>query len=263
MVPGSSPGRPTSFVFSLRLTQKLSRRSLWRSRTFASTPAPGRELRPGKPGHGRPEPKDHKCVNVYVAPIPSGTCLIDGVCYSNGQDNPNNACEYCDAGFSSNTWHSKNCTHPNACTIATCDPASGCVFTARVCDDGTACTTDTCNSVSGCVFTARVCDDGTACTTDTCNSASGCVFTPRVCNDGIACTTDTCNSVSGCVFTPRLCDDGIACTTDYCEAETGFCQNVPSCSGGRTYSCNIFESCWSNEFCNYSTGECMTTNCCD
>ena len=80
------------------------------------------------------------------------------------------------------------------------------------CDDGNPCTTDSCNPQSGCEFTANDldCDDGNACTEDDVCSGGWCAGSPLVCDDDNICTQDGCNPESGCVNTSVAgdCDDG-------------------------------------------------------
>jgi hypothetical protein len=121
------------------------------------------------------------------------------------------------------------------CTIDSCDPARGCIFTPanERCNDGIDCTVDTCDALTGCIFApvdAR-CNDAIPCTVDTCLPGTGCVFTPEdaLCSDGIDCTLDRCDlSAGACTSTPRhdLCADDVDCTVDRCDPAAG-CLNTP------------------------------------
>jgi hypothetical protein len=121
------------------------------------------------------------------------------------------------------------------CTIDSCDPARGCIFTPanERCNDGIDCTVDTCNALTGCIFApvdAR-CNDAIPCTVDMCLPGTGCVFTPEdaLCSDGIDCTLDRCDlSAGACTSTPRhdLCADDVDCTVDRCDPAAG-CLNAP------------------------------------
>ena len=62
-----------------------------------------------------------------------GWCLIEEVCYINGNDNPANACQRCESDESSTSWTIK-------------DPGSAC-------SDGYTCTTDICDDDGACVST--------------------------------------------------------------------------------------------------------------
>ena len=121
------------------------------------------------------------------------------------------------------------------CTIDSCDPARGCVFTPadERCSDGIDCTVDSCNALTGCIFTPMdaLCEDMIPCTVDACRPGVGCVFTPEdtLCSDGIDCTLDRCDlSVGACTSTPRheLCADEIPCTVDRCDTAAG-CLSTP------------------------------------
>lgn len=118
---------------------------------------------------------------------------------------------------------SVTCTAPTACVTSTCDPSLGsCVEEDVVCDDNDVCTDDTCNPLTGCVFTAKDCDDGDFCTADSCSSINGCLNVPKICTDDDACTNDSCNPATGdCVFEAISCDDGDACTDDSCNPSSG------------------------------------------
>jgi hypothetical protein len=162
------------------------------------------------------------------------------------------------------------CSDNNECTIDSCDPATGCVYTpvnindnnacttdacdtltgavthtAIVCNDNSVCTTDSCDPASGCVYTPISCDDGNACTADSCDAAVGCIHASITCDDGNACTTDSCNPASGCVTAPIVCNDGNACTTDSCDPATG-CVTAP-------VVCNDGNAC-TTDTCDPATG---------
>ena len=173
----------------------------------------------------------------------------------------------------------KNCDDSNACTVDSCNPATGtCTNAAVSCNDQNPCTVDSCDQATGqCKFEAKSCDDGNACTNDSCNPVSGlCVNAPKSCDDGIACTADSCvagacvneprndqcadNNLCngaevcdparmGCVpGTPKSCDDGNLCTSDSCNPATGACTNA-------AVSCNDQNPC-TNDSCNPATGTC-------
>lgn len=64
-----------------------------------------------------------------MATIDSGKCLIDGVCFSNGQTMPGNICLVCNASFSQTTWSYNNgascsdniyCTSGDQCSGGEC-----------------------------------------------------------------------------------------------------------------------------------------------
>lgn len=150
------------------------------------------------------------------------------------------------------------CNDQNACTDESCVPekpgdatTNKCIFTpkpANFCDQADLCFTYACDPAVGCVKTAKPLPANTSCAQYTCNPATGeTVFTdlcppqpacvaPTDCDDKNACTTDECVlEVEGdplsakCVwthFTEDACDDDNACTYDYCVPESG-CKNDP------------------------------------
>lgn len=72
------------------------------------------------------------------------------------------------------------CTDGNACTGHDSCSAGVCQGGVSDCySDGNPCTVDSCNPDTGCVFTPVDCDDGDPCTSDSCQIATGqCVHTP-------------------------------------------------------------------------------------
>ncbi|MCB9738676.1 MAG: hypothetical protein H6747_05350 [Deltaproteobacteria bacterium] len=128
------------------------------------------------------------------------------------------------------------CTEGNACTVDSCHPLLGCVYTptSELCDDGNPCTSgDACKDGS-CSGTAVVCNDKNACTDDSCSPKSGCVYAPNSasCDDADLCTKDDACSGGKCVgLALQLtvdCDDGIFCTDDLCGKETGCYHTKPT-----------------------------------
>jgi hypothetical protein len=97
------------------------------------------------------------------------------------------------------------CMDTNACTVDTCEPATGCKFTnaadGTTCGAGKKCTAGACSDL--CTVGAD-CDDANACTTGTKFDATcACVGgTAVVCNDSNPCTADSCVPATGCATTP-------------------------------------------------------------
>jgi hypothetical protein len=182
------------------------------------------------------------------------------------------------------------CDDKNPCTVDTCDPVKGCVYTARAdgtaCDDGNACTTGDKCSAGKCTGSGLQCDDKNPCTQDTCDATGGCVYKPitgacddgnkctlkdtciagactgqatLACNDGTVCTDDSCDPVLGCVYKNNTasCEDGNKCTTkDYCSGG--------KCKSGAYVDCNDNNAC-TNDSCVPATGcaNVPNTNPCD
>lgn len=172
--------------------------------------------------------------------------------------------------------YDRTCNDSNGCTLDSCDPAIGCVYTPylpevnpcaasgdpctverqcrdgscqgvpNTCDDGNDCTIDSCDTNLGClhVTTSGVCDDGNACTTgETCSTGT---CKPPVgplgvtdCNDRNECTTDDCLPVTGCLHSPvtGTCLDSDPCST------TGLGTCVDGACRSQVKDCNDFDSC--------------------
>src|ERR1700722_1255341 len=76
-----------------------------------------------------------------------------------------------------------DCPSADYCTVGTCDPTLGCVFSPRSCDDGVMCTTDSCDDE------AKACKhapSNTSCPDDQlCSATRGCAsFVYGVASDG-------------------------------------------------------------------------------
>lgn len=141
------------------------------------------------------------------------------------------------------------------CTVAVCNPTSGCseTPTQAMCDDGATCSTETCDpsaagadATTGCKVTLNdsACGDSFSCTTNTCtpsavaaDATTGCLVVPvnSACDDSVSCTADSCNpsaagaDAAGCVnqTMDNLCEvDGKSCTVATCSATTG-CSETP------------------------------------
>ena len=183
-----------------------------------------------------------------------GTCLIDGVCWSAGQGNPDNPCAVCDPSQSATAWWGRpdgtGCTDGRKCTVGDACQGGTCQGAPRDCTDQNECTSDGCDdaapAVDGCThapLTATVCtDDGRACTSDVC-AAGSCThpIAPGACLIDGACWTDgqtaptspclICNSATGPTTWSTLpagtgCDDGNGCTRDDACTGGGKCSGI-------------------------------------
>ncbi len=152
------------------------------------------------------------------------TCDDDDPCTSDS----------CDAKLAKGCVHAAtsgpDCDDGNLCTVSDTCIKGSCAGVAKTCTGGTICTVDSCHPLKGCVYTPKTgsCDDGNACTKGDLCSGSQCVGVPITCNDGNACTDDSCNTKSGCTTTPNTtpCDDGDLCTKpDACSG--GSCVGLP------------------------------------
>jgi subtilisin family serine protease len=118
------------------------------------------------------------------------------------------------------------CNGGETCLAGVCIPG-----TPLVCDDDEVCTIDTCDPVAGCVFTPDPCDDDDPCTADSCELGVGCQHS--VVADGTSCADgDPCNGDEVCVGGEctagdgMACDDGDECSVDSCAPDTG-CTHEP------------------------------------
>jgi hypothetical protein len=128
------------------------------------------------------------------------------------------------------------CNDNNPCTVGdVCDAAATCQpGSPLICNDGRECTIDTCNPTSGCVFTPRAgscTDDGNPCTDDVC-AGRACTHPAKPdttpCDDGSFCTlNEACRGGICRDGTPRNCDDGDPCTTDTCDVAGQTCVHTP------------------------------------
>ena len=151
-----------------------------------------------------------------------------------------------------------------ACSVTTCDNASGTCKAGAVnsggpCTDGSACTVgDTCTGGTCVSGNAPNCDDNNVCTTDSCDPATGCknVNNTIGCVDGDACTqNDTCSggkcggvAVVGCCLDSSQCNDNNPCTVDVCDAVGGTCKHDAVAANGQ--ACNADSSgCTQNDLC--------------
>ena len=217
-------------------------------------------------------------------------CLVDADC-DNG-----NPCTtgYCDTGSGECTQLvdiSAECSDDEPCTDEdTCQVNGTCVGTPVECDDLNACTIDSCDGASGeCLFEGDEtagCNDSDACTSgDHCTADGDCTGEAKSCDDGKECSVDSCDSLTGhctndnstCACeSDAECDDGNPCTDDSCDAEAATCVSITDtgnvCSdgdpcttddgcqlsgacGGAAKSCDDGKAC-SVDSCDGSTGQC-------
>ena len=148
-----------------------------------------------------------------------GSCVIDEVCYSEGDASPMNLCQACYPARDAYAWSDKSEGSPCvadgiSCTRDECDGAGQCAhsvaswacFIDGACyDEGDElgqcerCVPDTSNT-SWTFVDGLACDDGDMCTwPDTCTQGA-CGGDPQLCDDGLACTSDVCDGIGGCIF---------------------------------------------------------------
>ncbi|MCH8147115.1 MAG: hypothetical protein IH987_03865 [Planctomycetes bacterium] len=216
-------------------------------------------------------------------------CVIDGICYDQGELNPANGCELCTPLLSSTDWSSQ--TAGSACgdpAETACDSPDACNG-AGVCetnhksdleacpDDGNDCTDDICFA-GDCAHPPKSvgtpCGDltGTQCDApDTCDGAGVCEsnFTPLGTSCGDASISDCdnadiCDGSGSCDSNHQpddlaCTDDGVECTQDLCA--TGACEHPPqpvgtSCGDGSNTQCDNPDTCDGGGLCldNFETG---------
>jgi len=179
-------------------------------------------------------------IQLNVQPV--GDCVIDNVCYTDGQTNPNNSCLECQSEVSTTAWTPKfrgtacgsqsqsECDEPNAC-----DGAGNCEDNHRpdfkpCTDDGNDCTDDYClagscehpNFIEG-----TACGDGTITEcdlADTCDGLGGCQ--DNFVQLGAACG----NPIETQCDNPDICDGNGACDPNYKPAGT-MCDDAEICTG--------------------------------
>ena len=165
--------------------------------------------------------------------------------------------EVCDAANSGLcTYELVNCNDYNTCTLDSCDPLQGCVFTPKPgcengdcdsnadCDDDNACTAEAC--VQGTCFYETVpqcpttyctgnaqCEDGLTCTTGLCQPWGECEQEEVNCTAEESCENffGDCVEGYGCITYANL-DCSADCVVD-ADCVTGDACLVPSCVNGK------------------------------
>jgi Beta-propeller repeat len=172
-------------------------------------------------------------------------CAIDGVCYPNGEVNPDNPCEICDIAVSEVSWSNLD---------------------GVVCDDDEFCNgDDTCLGGLCSVHAGDPCDDdglycngGEVCNEDTdqCDH----IEQPDCSDDGVFCNGDEfCNEdIDDCDHQnpPECTDDGVFCNgEEFCDEDSDACnsQNAPDCSDNLLW-------CDGEEYCDEDTDQCDHRN---
>lgn len=180
-----------------------------------------------------------KCI---AAGTQKGWCYISadakGACLQDGELDPKNACQRCDAAIAQDAWtplpKTATCSADDiACTVDLCNGSGSCeahpsdvlcAGSVSACAQGVCDTTTGCKSVPLSKDVTCVGSDGVACTIEHCDGASKCdnagVPEHGLCDDGFACTLDLCGA-GGCTHNSDPgyggCDDGNVCTNDACD----------------------------------------------
>jgi hypothetical protein len=186
-----------------------------------------------------------------------GTCLVDGVCYAQGEGDAT-GCKVCQPAASTDVLvqlpdgafceDGNPCTTGSKCTNKAC--GGGVPADIALCEDGSPCTWETCDPVQGClhhpVGDGLLCGAATPCTLPgICQSGTCIDGGEKDCADGDPCTADSCEPTSGCVNVAGGvdCDDGNPCSKDACTPGKG-CTHKPAfgpCDDGNP--CTVGDSC--------------------
>ena len=178
------------------------------------------------------------------------SCTIDSCHAASG------VCVHTPAVNSAGCSDGNPCTGPDGCAGGKC--ATG---PAKDCNDGDACTIDSCDKATGscahnkimgcggnCASDADCKADGNPCTANTCQGGQCKItFTSTLCTDNNACTSgDKCSAGSCQPGAAKSCADGNACTDDACDKTSGNCSNSPSAAGS---PCSDGNACTSGDTC--------------
>ncbi len=232
---------------------------------------------------------------VCVWTLKSDTCLVAGVCRSQGAAAPDDDCQICDAKADAKGWtvatDGAACDDGKTCTVDGACKSGVCEGTPLVCGDDDPCTADVCTPGKGCQYPPGPtlscndndkctdkdachkgkcigqlvdCDDGNGCTVDACTLAVGCTHTDNeaACSDGDACTADDACAAGKCIAGDKAnCDDGNACTIDLCNKLAG-CAHLPTqspCCTGKVSICDDGDPC-TTDLCDPKTSGCSQEN---
>jgi len=193
-----------------------------------------------------------------------GSCLIDGVCYGDGEPNPVNPCEWCNAGTLQDGWSAGCvqdgvfCNGPELCDGGACVSAGDpCTAPRLVCDANAEA-----NGACSCEGDAT-CDDGLYCNgMETCGPDGSCQSSGNPCEPFEVCneTLDRCE----CDGNDDCPEDGIFCNGeeicvagecmsagDPCAVPTPVCiEEVAACLCGTDADCSDDIFCNGEETCN-------------
>lgn len=216
-----------------------------------------------------------------------GTCLIEGVCYEEGDTAPDALCLSCSPDTNASEWTaatpSTPCEDDDGCTLDDACTGDGVCVGAW---DSTSCGCDSdaeCSHLTGacaegkCLASEHVCvslpvpggacDDGDSCTEDDlCDELGGCQGTAYVCEPASGCHASLCDGEGGCgeSVLPGSCFIGGACWGAGAAdpgAPCGACQpevDAEAWTIGPDASCDDGEACTSADTC-VSVGECEGT----
>ena len=175
-------------------------------------------------------------------PVSEGYCFIDGKCYADGDESPDDPCYVCSSGTNQETFQPGNsggaCDDGLYCTVNDLCDSGECSGSERTCP-GDVCKVGQCDeNLDVCLLQplqdGTGCDDGLPCTvSDICGSGQ-CHGETVDCNDaaqGNPCMQGYCVQETGqCAAKPtaedEFCEDGLSCTS------MTVCQTDGTCGGG-------------------------------
>lgn len=194
------------------------------------------------------------CLNVSCidslcyADIANNTCFIDGVCFSHGDADPGNPCQFCNTTASTSAWS----THVDGAPCKTLSLEGPCsaltdICLSGVCVDQYRAPGFSCRASQGLCDLAEVCTgDSDFCPQDVYrNSTTICQAAADVCDIEETCTG----------FSPFCPTDRVQPASTLCRAKQGPCDIVEVCDGVHK-SCPADSFLDSSEMCRPPRGEC-------
>ena len=174
-----------------------------------------------------------------VTKYSSCACVIDEVCYDDGDVNPANPCQSCDSDTDPAGWTNDDtlsCDDGNLCTHSDSCDGGTCTGTPYSCDDdGLECTDEVCVGDGTCDYPVL---------TGYCLIEGACLFNYQVNpeNDCLFCMAD--NETDWTPMNGIFCDDGL------------FCNGEDMCNGG---SCSVHggSPCPEGYWCSEDANECF------
>jgi cysteine-rich repeat protein len=177
-------------------------------------------------------------------------CVIDSVCYGQGQTNPLNGCQKCDTAASATAWSDNDgqacddgvfCNGADTCSGGACSASAG-----DPCgDDGVFCNgVESCNeSTRSCVHSGDPCSGGALCleASHQCCVPNVAVTSPVCDANGDVVATDSCGSqfvVEHCAAVHGACHDGACGCVGHFEG-TGCDRCAPGWTGAACDRCLV------------------------
>ncbi|MBI2989785.1 MAG: hypothetical protein HYY51_01160 [Candidatus Magasanikbacteria bacterium] len=210
------------------------------------------------------------------------SCVINEVCWNDGDHNPENPCEWCDTySGPDDAWVPYDCSDGIAATSEYCDLVEGCVYSitpdfcliglngwkkgelslsnpCRICDPDKSETEWTSLSDGTSCEDGNLCNGPETCAGGVCKSGE-----ELNCDDQNPCTDDSCDPESGCVygFNTQPCEDGNLCNgPETCAGG--------ACASGKALNCDdqnacTKDSCDNVKGCEYEQVNCDNADLCD